>query len=74
MAEIAAEHQVEIAGPNENKVVEISTTGKQGTALPVLIHDVFLCVKAMIREEWALSGAELPPAPESYLPRAPGLA
>ena len=49
MAEIAADHQVEIAGPNENKVVEISTIGNLGTALPVLVNGVFKCVKAMIR-------------------------
>ena len=74
MAEIAAEHQVTVTRPNENKVVEISTTGNLGTALPILIHDVFLCVKALIREECDLSGVELPPAPYTGLPRAPGLA
>ena len=65
LAAIASQYQVDISPPNENKVVEISTLGSNGTSLPMLVQDVYHCIRALIREELTLSGEALPPAPPS---------
>ena len=33
--------------------------------MPILVQDIYHCVRALIKEELTLSGVELPPAPES---------